>query len=214
MIARIDLFDGVPNLPATELDLSPKGFRLAIVINTSNINNIQTTEKSMNATQNKQKQIGDQVRITAGQFKDRIGQITGKERRGWTITLDDSAQTTVPFPMVILIEADTAEPTEVAVIESTEAAESAATAEESVPEESVAQSEATEQTQTKRNRRKTAQTETGGSGENGETTTEVAKMTVRQLWALAKERGVSVARTKSDFFRIIKAMNPDGVSLP
>jgi len=34
-------------------------------------------------------------------------------------------------------------------------------------------------------------------------------MTVRQLWDLAKQRGVSVARTKSDFFRIIKAMNPD-----
>ncbi|MBM3330020.1 MAG: hypothetical protein FJY67_11230 [Calditrichaeota bacterium] len=47
-----------------------------------------------------------------------------------------------------------------------------------------------------------------GSGETGETTTEVSKMTVKELWALAKQRGVSVARTKADFCRIIKAMNP------
>jgi len=209
VIARIDLFDGVPNLPATELDLSPKGFRLAIVINTSNINKIQTTEKSMNATQTKQKQIGDQVRITAGQFKDQIGQISGKERRGWTITLEDGTQATVPFPMVVLIVADTAEPTDVATIESTEEADSSATVEDNVADEPVAQPELTEQTQPKRSRRKTARSASDGSGENGETTTEVSQMTVRELWALAKTRGVSVARTKADFYRIIKAMNPD-----
>lgn len=34
-------------------------------------------------------------------------------------------------------------------------------------------------------------------------------MTVKELWALAHERGVSVARTKADFYRIIKEKNPD-----
>jgi len=38
---------------------------------------------------------------------------------------------------------------------------------------------------------------------------DIAKMTVRQLWDLAKQRGVSVARTKADFFTIIKVINPD-----
>ena len=155
------------------------------------------------------KKLGDKVMITAGQNKDKVGAIVDKERRGWTITLEDGAQATVPFPMVKLIEANTAEPTDAAAIESTEKADSAATAEESVADEPVMQSELTEQTQPKRSRRKAAQTEASGSSETSEATTEVSRMTVRELWALAKQRGVSVARTKADFFRIIQAMNPD-----
>ena len=34
-------------------------------------------------------------------------------------------------------------------------------------------------------------------------------MTVAQLRDLAKEKGVSIARTKDDFLRIIKELNPD-----
>jgi len=37
----------------------------------------------------------------------------------------------------------------------------------------------------------------------------IKNMTVAQLRDLAKEKGVSVARTKEDFLRIIKSMNPD-----
>jgi len=36
---------------------------------------------------------------------------------------------------------------------------------------------------------------------------DIAAMTVKELWVLAKQRGISVARTKADFHRIIKAMN-------
>jgi len=38
---------------------------------------------------------------------------------------------------------------------------------------------------------------------------EIKKLTINQLQALAKERGVSIARTKADFLRIIKAKNPE-----
>jgi len=39
--------------------------------------------------------------------------------------------------------------------------------------------------------------------------TDVTKMTVKQLQALAKQRKIGIARTKSDFLRIIKEKNPD-----
>jgi len=34
-------------------------------------------------------------------------------------------------------------------------------------------------------------------------------MTVKQLQALAKQRGIGIARTKDDFLRIIKEKNPE-----
>jgi|GEM_PF-798015 len=37
---------------------------------------------------------------------------------------------------------------------------------------------------------------------------EIKKLTINQLQALAKEKGVSIARTKEDFIRIIKQKNP------
>jgi len=38
---------------------------------------------------------------------------------------------------------------------------------------------------------------------------DIAKMTVKQLQALVKQRGIGIARTKDDFIRIIKEKNPD-----
>ena len=37
---------------------------------------------------------------------------------------------------------------------------------------------------------------------------DITKMTVKQLQTLAKQRGIGIARTKSDFLRIIKEKNP------
>ena len=37
----------------------------------------------------------------------------------------------------------------------------------------------------------------------------LSKLSVRELWTLAKQRGVSVARTKADFLRIIEANFPE-----
>ncbi len=36
----------------------------------------------------------------------------------------------------------------------------------------------------------------------------IAKMTVKQLQALAKQRGIGIARTKDDFLRIIREKQP------
>jgi len=61
----------------------------------------------MSATQ---KQIGDRVRITAGQFKDQIGKLLGKEGRAWQVELDGSEKVLVPFPQVASVgEAGTCE---------------------------------------------------------------------------------------------------------
>jgi len=38
---------------------------------------------------------------------------------------------------------------------------------------------------------------------------EIKKLTINQLQTLAKEKGVSIARTKADFLRIIKQKNPN-----
>jgi len=46
-------------------------------------------------------------------------------------------------------------------------------------------------------------------GEGGENSPDISKMTVKQLQTLAKQRGIGIARTKSDFLRIIKEKNPD-----
>ena len=50
------------------------------------------------------------------------------------------------------------------------------------------------------------------SGEADDTTgnsNEIKDLTVKQLQELAKQRGIGIARTKSDFLRIIKEKNPD-----
>ena len=50
------------------------------------------------------------------------------------------------------------------------------------------------------------------SGEADDTTgnsNEIKDMTVKQLQELAKQRGIGIARTKSDFLRIIKEKNHD-----
>ena len=52
-----------------------------------------------------------------------------------------------------------------------------------------------------------AQAPAGAAG-NGGVEDSIANMTILQLRALAKQKGVSVARTKEDFIRIIKEKNP------
>jgi len=190
-------------------------------------------------TTTQQKQIGDRVKITGGQHKDQVGIIAAKERRGWMIELEDGTQVTVGFPMIVLIEVteveETVEPHEESgETISTEAVEAPTTdeaandrqAEEAAPESAGDEAEIESPTEPRIEEAADNATapesespdpEESASGEDAatdETTStaispEIAKMTVRQLWDLAKQRGVSVARTKADFFRIIKSMNPD-----
>ncbi|MDP8229015.1 MAG: KOW motif-containing protein [Candidatus Electryoneaceae bacterium] len=137
------------------------------------------------------KQIGDSVLITAGQHKNEVGIIVEKERHSWTIELEDGSRITASFAMVALVEPSTqTEPMdEVEVI--TEA------------ESTVVEAEASREADP------TAVSEAESTTETPDDELDVTKMTVKQLQALAKQRGIGIARTKSDFLRIIKEKNPE-----
>ena len=151
------------------------------------------------------KQIGDTVQITAGQFKNRTGKLIVKNRGGWTVELDDGQQVSVSFPMVALVQnSETQAKTENSTVE-----ESAVESNESTQiEDDVAQADSNTQTE------ETTAPESESSTEDQDTNAEtceqdITKMTVKQLQALAKQHGIGIARTKSDFLRIIKEKNPD-----
>ena len=157
----------------------------------------------MNATK---KKIGDKVRITAGQFKNQIGKLITKERRGWTVELEDGQQVAVSFPMVVLVEAEESPQAEASALQ-TEPTEEQTPGEfvsEVVEQEQSSDSDG-EESKSKQVDEITTQTEEGTDGKD----TDLSKMTVKQLQALAKQRGIGIARTKSDFLRIIKEKNPD-----
>ena len=139
------------------------------------------------------KKIGDRVMITAGQAKNKVGVIVDKERRGWTIELEDGSRVTASFPMVTLVEAST----------QAEQADEEQAQETTETESPVAEAEAPQEADPTSQVAETA-TATASEGEQ-----DVAKMTVKQLQALAKQRGIGIARTKDDFLRIIKEKNPD-----
>ena len=133
------------------------------------------------------KKIGDRVVITAGQHRDKVGTIVDKERRGWMIELEDGSRVNASFPMVALVEAS-------AQTEQAGSEQAQETVETETPTTEVEPtSQATE-------------TATATASEGGQ---DIAKMTVKQLQALAKQRGIGIARTKDDFLRIIKEKNPE-----
>ena len=144
--------------------------------------------------------------VTAGQFKSQTGKIVDKERRGWIIELEDGQRVSVSFPGVALvqnsepqIEVETQPSEQQAVAESTDSPQT---------EELVDQAESEIQTEQTGDSEGTSNTEAQDpNAESGEQ--DITKMTVKQLQALAKQRKIGIARTKSDFLRIIKEKNPD-----
>lgn len=151
------------------------------------------------------KKIGDRIRITGGRYKDRIGVITGKERRSWTVELEDGRQVNVSFPMVALVEASAQ--TEQAggeQAQETAESESPATEAESPQKADPAAGTTSQPDHTDNTADRAIQADT-----NDNEPEDLTKLTVKQLQALAKRRGISVARTKSDFLRIIRAKFPD-----
>jgi hypothetical protein len=152
------------------------------------------------------KQIGDQVMITAGQFKDSVGTITSKERRGWTVELEDGQRVSVSFPMVALVQnSETQAEVETQPSEQETAAE---TTDSDQALEPIDQADSETQTeQTTDSDSESNEEEQDPNVEAGEQ--DITKMTVKQLQALAKQRGIGIARTKSDFLRIIKEKNPE-----
>ena len=152
------------------------------------------------------KQIGDQVMVTAGQYKDQTGKIVDKERHGWIIELEDGQRVSVSFPMVAMVQNSESQ----AEVE-TQSSEQETAAEATGSDQAVESVEqADSDTQTEQTEDSEAASNTAEQDPNGEAgAQDITKMTVKQLQALAKQRGIGIARTKSDFLRIIKEKNPD-----
>ena len=151
------------------------------------------------------KQIGDQVMITAGQFKNQTGKLIVKNRGGWTVELDDGQQVAVSFPMVALVQTSElqSEP-ENSTVEgiTAESTDSPQTEEPVDQADSEAQTEQTTDSDSESNEvEEDMNSEAGGQ--------DITKMTVKELQTIAKQRGIGIARTKRDFLRIIKEKNPD-----
>ncbi len=161
------------------------------------------------------KQVGDQVMITAGQFKNQTGKLTVKNRGGWTVELDDGQQVSASFAMVALVPQaeqqieQTTEETQTAQQEnltgSNESDQAEDTASHSESELRVEESTTSElESGADLTAEPSEQNSTQQTGDQ-----DITKMTVKQLQALAKQRGIGIARTKPDFLRIIKEKNPD-----
>ena len=155
------------------------------------------------------KQIGDLVTITAGANKGQEGVLQEKVSKGWNIKLQSGEIVLAAFPFIKLLpKAGESEESP----QSEEPLES-----EDLPEAEPENSKAEEIAEQTNEDSSPPSEETVDasedadleSGEEIEIPDDIKKMTVAQLRDLAKEKGVSIARTKDDFLRIIKEKNPD-----
>ena len=168
------------------------------------------------------KQIGDLVTITGGTSKGQEGVLQEKVSKGWNIKLQSGEVVLAAFPFIKLLA---------------KAGESAASPQSEEPLENEAPPEAEpESSEAEEIAEDSNANPSPASEETGEVTVDVhedaaqpsasapsdqeadgeiiipeniKKMTTVQLRDLAKEKGVSVARTKADFLKIIKEKNPD-----
>ena len=167
-----------------------------------------------------QKEVGDHVKISAGANKEKEGILQEKVRKGWNIKLQSGEVVLAAFPFIKLLakageseespqseESQVGEP--VPEPENSEAEEIAeqtnenpSPASEETCDETVDAGEHAEQLPADASA-------TQGVNEEIEIPDDIKKMTVAQLRDLAKQKGVSVARTKDDFLRIIKSMNSE-----
>ena len=172
----------------------------------------------MNASQ---KEAGDLVEITGGANKGQEGVLQEKVSKGWNIKLQSGEVVLTAFPFIKLLAkaGESAEsPQSEARLESEalpeaepENSEAEEIAEDSNPNPSPASEELGEATIVINEHadQSSATTPTDpGEDEEIEIPENIKKMTTVQLRDLAKQKGVSVARTKDDFFRIIKEKNP------
>ena len=165
-----------------------------------------------------QKEAGDHVKITAGANKGQEGILQEKVSKGWNIKLQSGEVVLAAFPFIkLLAKAGESE----GCPQSEEPLES-----EALPEAETENSEAEEIAEDSSENPSPKSEETGDANEDAERLPanaptdqgvneeieipdDIKKMTVAQLRNLAKEKGVSIARTKDDFLRIIKSMNPE-----
>ena len=154
------------------------------------------------------KQIGDLVSINQGQHKGQDGILRDRSQRGWLVELQSKEIVNLMFPFVRLkakkgtfetekpwntiLNPDVTEEEGQELDEEREDRIDGALIDEVSDEPTVPWEEV------KAEREKQI-----------DIPDEIKKMTVAQLRDLAKEKGVSIARTKDDFLRIIKEKNPE-----
>ena len=167
-----------------------------------------------------QKQAGDLVTITGGASKGQEGILQEKVSKGWNIKLQSGEVVLTAFPFIKLLakagesaeSRQSEEPQDSETIPETEseirvtaivedANENRSPASEEIGEATVDVGEGVAQAPSSAPTDPVAEEEI-------EIPENIKKMTTLQLRDLAKEKGVSVARTKDDFFRIIKEKNP------
>ena len=174
------------------------------------------------------KQAGDLVKISGGLYKSDEGILHEKTSKGWNVKLKSGEIVLTSFPFVVVLakkgEFEEGEPWKSILAEdfaedqdepipeaepviaqenitAQNTSESPGTASETAGDELVESAVDAAQAPTE-----TA--ETDRIEENTEIPDNLTKMTTLQLRELAKRRGVSIARTKADFLRIIKEKNP------
>ena len=201
------------------------------------------------------KQIGDRVRIIAGQQKGLIGSIVGKEDRAWQIELDSGDRINVNFPHVKAIEPDSVVETPATEVNppSISDEEQSPTLESGEPATNLVDRQMDEigpNGEVTINFQLEGTKVVGGcapdAGDHGITETEtkvdgesepnspddaspmkskrsskrdvsiedldlsdLSKLTVVQLQAVAISKGIAIARTKGDFLKIIEEKQPD-----
>ena len=140
---------------------------------------IYQNRKELKMSTTSQKQPGDLVKITGGHCKGEEGILNEKISKGWNVKLKNGEIVLTSFPFVVVL----AKKGEFEENPQTEQPQDS----EPIPE---------------------AESEIEVEAEIAQHTPEnIAKITTLQLRDLAKQRGVSVARTKSDFLKIIKEKN-------
>ena len=152
--------------------------------------------------QKKEKQIGDLVSITRGQYKGQDGILRDRSQRGWLVELQSREIVNLMFPFVRLKAKKGAfEATEpwCTILDS----EAAATPEDVQEEPEVAGNVNLNNADATRE-----ETINDTPSQTG-VPDDVGKMTVMQLRDKAKQKGIAIARTKDDFLRIIKEINPE-----
>ena len=169
-----------------------------------------------------QKEVGDHVRITAGASKGQEGVLQEKVSKGWNIKLQSGEIVLAAFPFIKLLakageseeSPQSEEPLESEALpdsepENSEAEEIAGDSNENPSLSSEETSEETSDASEDADQLPANAPADQGVNEEIEIPDDIKKMTVAQLRDLAKEKGVSIARTKDDFLRIIKSMNPE-----
>ena len=169
-----------------------------------------------------QKEVGDHVKITAGACKGQEGVLQEKVSKGWNIKLQSGEVVLAAFPFIKLLakageseeSPQSDEPLENEALPETETVNSEAEeiAEQTNDNPSPASEEPGDETVDASE--ETAEPSSSASSNQGaneeiEIPENIKKMTTVQLRDLAKEKGVSVARTKDNFLRLIKMKNPD-----